>query len=113
MGCRLLVLAALVLVVGTALVPGAAAKGRKHSCRGTKVAVKAGKKTTCLPFAKVFPPPKEIDLQAGRDQAGPEIRPGECGQEGKKRKQIKKPRQSSFRDRGEETAQAKLIEGRP
>ena len=37
MGCRLLVLAALVLVVATALAPGASAKGKKPSCKGTKV----------------------------------------------------------------------------
>jgi len=42
--------------------PGTKASA-KASCKGTKVAVKVGKRRTCQPFAKVFPGPKASDLR--------------------------------------------------
>ncbi len=39
----------------------AEAKGRAVSCKGTKVAVTVGKKTTCQPIAKAIPRPRAID----------------------------------------------------
>ena len=110
MGCRLLVLAALVLVVATALAPGAAAKGKKASCKGTKVAVKAGKKTTCLPFAKVFPPPKELDTRLVHLQQVLKFDPASAVT-GKKRKRVRKL-QSSFRTAAQR-AQTKLLKVAP
>ncbi len=110
MGCRLLVLAALVLVVATALAPGAAAKGKKPSCKGTKVAVKAGKKTTCLPFAKVFPPPQELDTRLVHLQQVLKFDPASAVT-GKKRKRVRKL-QSSFRTAAQR-AQSKLLKVAP
>ena len=110
MGCRLLVLAALVLVVATALAPGAAAKGKKPSCKGTKVAVKAGKKKTCLPFAKVFPPPQELDTRLVHLQQVLKFDPASAVT-GKKRKRVRKL-QSSFRTAAQR-AQSKLLKVAP
>jgi hypothetical protein len=50
----------LVLLVGAPL-GAAATKGKKVTCKGKKVPVTVGKKTSCLPFAKVFPKPKPVD----------------------------------------------------
>lgn len=110
MGCRLLVLAALVLVVATVFAPGAAAKGKKASCKGTKVAVKAGKKTTCLPFAKVFPQPKEIDTRLTYLQQVLKFDPASAVT-GRKRKRVRKL-QSSFRTAAKR-AQTKLLKVAP
>jgi hypothetical protein len=60
-GFWVLLPAALVLVAMMASAPVAAAKGKKVTCKGTKVAVTVGKKTICQPFAKAFPKPKAID----------------------------------------------------
>jgi hypothetical protein len=62
-GRRLLVLSTLVLVVLAAPASPAAAKGKKASCKGGKVAVKVGKGTSCRPFARVFPKPRDLDLR--------------------------------------------------
>jgi hypothetical protein len=47
----------------TVLAPAEDADGKKVRCKGTKVAVKVGRKTTCRPFAKLFPKPKDVDLR--------------------------------------------------
>ncbi len=109
-GCRLPVLAALVLVAATVLAPGAAAKGKKAACKGTKVAVKAGKKTTCQPFAKVFPSPKSIDTRLAYIQQTVKFDPASAVT-GKKRKRVRKL-QSSFRAAAKR-AQAKLLKVAP
>ncbi len=41
----------------------APARSTKASCKGTKVAVKVGRKRSCQPFSKVFPNPKDVDLR--------------------------------------------------
>jgi hypothetical protein len=110
MGCRLLVLAALVLVVGTAVAPGAVAKGKEASCKGTKVAVKAGKRTTCLPFAKVFPQPQAIDTRLSYLQQVLKFDPARAVT-GKKRKRVRKL-QSNFRSAAQR-AQTKLLKVAP
>ncbi len=94
-GCRLLVLASLVLIAATAFAPAASAKGKKASCKGTKVAVKAGKTTACLPFAKVFPPPQAVDTRLAYIQQALKFDPASAVT-GKKRKRVRKL-QSSFR----------------
>jgi hypothetical protein len=110
MGCRLLVLTALVLVVGTALAPAASAKGKKASCKGTKVAVKVGKRTTCAPFAKVFPQPQAIDTRLSYLQQVLKFDPASAVT-GKKRKRVRKL-QSDFRSAAQR-AQAKLLKVAP
>jgi hypothetical protein len=90
-GRRLLVLSALVLVVSTALAPSAAAKGKRTSCKGTQVAVKAGKRTTCRPFAKVFPQPRDLDLRLSYLRQTLEIDPAKLAGGKKKKKRIRPP----------------------
>jgi hypothetical protein len=60
-GC-LLVLTAFLLPM-TDSVSTAAGKGKKVACKGAKVPVTVGKRTTCKPLAKAFPKPKAIDLR--------------------------------------------------
>jgi hypothetical protein len=109
-GCRSLVLAALVLTAAVALAPDAEANGKKASCRGTKVAVKAGTRTTCVPFAKVFPQPKEIDTRLAFIQQVVKFDPASAAN-GKKRKRVRKL-QGSFRAAARR-AQTKLLKVAP
>jgi hypothetical protein len=90
-GCRSLVLAALVLTAALALAPTASAKGKGVSCNGTKVAVKVGKKTTCRPFAKVFPQPRDLDLRLSYLKQSLEIDPAKLAGGKKKKKRIRPP----------------------
>ena len=83
-GCRLLVLAALVLVVLIAPAPDAIAKGKRLNCKGTKVAVKIGKKKSCQPFAKLFPKPKAGDIRLAYLEQALRFDPAK-GTRGKKR----------------------------
>jgi len=92
-----------------AAAPGASAKGKK-ACKGSKVAVKVGKKTTCAPFARLFPPPKAIDTRLSEIKQALKFDPASAAK-GKKRKQIKKA-QSSFRA-ASRRAQAKLLKVAP
>jgi hypothetical protein len=87
-GRLLLVLSALVLVVMAALAPAAAAKGGRVSCKGSKVAVKVGKRTTCQPFAKVFPKPRDVDLRLSYLQQALRLDPAKLAGGKKKRKRI-------------------------
>src|SRR5262249_28029031 len=84
-GCPLLVLAALVLLAAITLAPEAEAKGKKASCKGGKVAIRAGKRTTCAPFAKVFPKPREVDLRLSYLQQALKLDPAKlAGRKGKR-----------------------------
>ena len=56
-----LVAALIVLLASGVLAPAAGAKGKV--CKGKTVAVKVGKRTTCRPFAKLFPPPSSKDIR--------------------------------------------------
>jgi hypothetical protein len=71
-----------------ALAPTAAAKGRKVSCKGTKVAIKVGKRTTCQPFAKVFPKPRDVDLRLTYLQQALRLDPAKLAGGKKKRRGI-------------------------
>jgi len=90
-GCRPLVLAALALTATFALAPTAAAKGKKASCKGTKIAVKVGKRTTCRPFAKVFPQPRDLDLRLSYLKQALQLDPAKLAGGKKKRKRIRPP----------------------
>jgi hypothetical protein len=96
--------------VCTALAPTAVAKGGKARCRGTRVAVKVGKKTTCAPFAKVFPAPREIDTRLTYIQQVLKFDPASVAPP-KKRKRVRKL-QSSFRAAARR-AQTKLLKVAP
>ncbi len=109
-GCRLLVLASLVLVAATALAPAASAKGKKVTCKGNKVAVKVGKKSACLPLAKVLPPPQAIDTRLTYIQQVLKFDPASAVKGGK-RKRVRKL-QSGFRAAAKR-AEKKLLKVAP
>ena len=109
-GCRLLMPAALLLVAMTALAPPAAAKGKKVTCNGSKIAVTIGKKTTCQPFAKQFPKPKAIDLRLSYLQQALKFDTAKTA-DGKKRKRAR-TLQSGFGAAGKR-AQRKLLKVLP
>jgi hypothetical protein len=96
---------ALVLVVAV-LAPAAAAKGKKVACKGAKVAVTVGKKTTCQPFAQVFPKPEAIDPRLAHLQQALKFDPAKAVH-GKKRKRAR-TLQSGFGAAGKR-AQKKLL----
>ncbi len=105
-GCRLLLPAALLLVVLTALAPAAAAKGKKVTCKGAKVPVTIGKKTTCQPMAKVLPKPRAIDLRLAHLEEAMKFDPAKAVR-GKKRKRAR-TLQSGFGAAGKR-AQKKIL----
>ncbi len=65
-----------------------AKKGKQAACKGGKVAVKVGRKTTCQPFAKVFPKPKAIDLRLAYLRQALKLDPAKLVK-GKKRKRAR------------------------
>ena len=60
--CRLLMVLALLALLVAGPVTGTVAKG-KATCKGGKVPVTVGKRTTCQPVAKAFPKPQSVDLR--------------------------------------------------
>lgn len=59
----LIAIVSIVLLAFPCALASASAQSAKASCKGTKVAVKIGKRKTCQPFAKVFPKPQATDLR--------------------------------------------------
>src|SRR5262245_28594736 len=76
----------------------------KRSCKGGKVAVKAGRRNTCVPFAKVFPKPKAVDLRLAYLKQALKLDPSKAFR-GKQRKRAQKkvirllPKALAFFDR--------------
>ena len=67
---RPLVVSALLVLLIAGPVTGAA--GKKVHCKGAKVPVTVGKKTTCKPIGKILPKPTKIDPRLGHLQEAPE-----------------------------------------
>jgi hypothetical protein len=114
MRSRLLI--AIVSIVPLAAVPahawaapitGPAAKSKKATCKGGKVAVKIGKRSACAPFAKVFPKPKAIDLRLAYLRQALKFDPGGKAVNGKRRKRVRSL-QSGFGAAGKR-AQKKIL----
>jgi hypothetical protein len=63
------------------------ARSAKASCKGTKVAIKVGRKKTCQPFSKLFPPPKDVDLRLSYLRQALKLDPAKLAPK-KKRKRI-------------------------
>lgn len=60
---RLLAVSALIALLIAVPITGAAGKDRKVTCKGSKVPVTVGKKTTCKPLETAIPTPKAVDLR--------------------------------------------------
>jgi hypothetical protein len=106
--CRLLVVSALLALLIAGPVTGAA--GKKVHCKGAKVPVTVGKKTTCEPIAKAIPKPKAIDIRLAHLQEVLKFDPAKAVH-GKKRKRAR-TLQSGFGAAGKR-AQKKLLRALP
>ncbi len=101
---RLLVASAFFALLIAGPVTGAA--GKKVHCKGAKVPVTVGKKTTCQPLAKAIPKPKAIDLRLAHLKDVLKFDPARAVH-GKKRKRAR-TLQSGFGAAGKR-AQKKLL----
>lgn len=107
---RLLAVSALLLLLIAGPVSGVAGKGRTVHCKGGKVPVTVGKKTTCQPLAKAIPKPKAIDLRLAHLEDVLKFDPARAVH-GKKRKRAR-TLQSGFGAAGKR-AQKKLLKVLP
>ncbi len=105
---RLLVASAFFALLIAGPVTGAA--GKKVHCKGAKVPVTVGKKTTCEPLAKAIPKPKAIDLRLAHLQEVLKFDPARAVH-GKKRKRAR-TLQSGFGAAGKR-AQKRLLKVLP
>jgi hypothetical protein len=110
MGCRLLVVSALLVLLLDGPLPDATGKSRKVHCRGTKVPVKVGKKTTCRPIGKVLPKPRKVDPRLAHLREALKFDPAKTVH-GKKRKRTR-TLQSGFGAAGKR-AKKKLLKVLP
>ncbi|HEY6551341.1 MAG TPA: hypothetical protein VIY71_09110 [Solirubrobacterales bacterium] len=108
-GCRLLLPATLLLVAMTIFALAAAAKGQKVTCKGNKVPVTVGGKTTCKPLAKAIPKPKAIDIRLAYLQES--LKRGAPKSGGKKKKRFRSL-QSGFGAAGKR-AQRRFLKALP
>jgi hypothetical protein len=95
------------LIVGP--LPDAAGKGTKVHCKGTKVPVTVGKRTTCRPLAQAIPKPKAITPMLAHLQEALTFDVSKAG--GRKAKRFRSP-QSGFGAAGKR-AQKKLLKVLP
>jgi hypothetical protein len=102
----LIAIVSIVLLALACALASASAPSAKKSCKGRTVAVKIGKRSTCQPFAKVFPKPKAIDLRLAYLQRALKYDPAKA-LKGKKRKRAR-TLQSGFGAAGKQ-AQKKIL----
>jgi hypothetical protein len=96
-----------IVLLAVACVPAAASTpSAKKSCKGTKVAVKIGNRSSCQPFAKVFPKPQAVDLRLAYLQRALKYDPAKA-LKGRKRKRAR-TLQSGFGAAGKQ-AQRKVL----
>jgi hypothetical protein len=68
--------------------PEAAGKSRGVHCKGARVPVTVGKRTTCKPLAKAFPKPRAVDLRLADLKQSLKLDPAKTVH-GKKRKRAR------------------------
>jgi hypothetical protein len=106
---RPLVVSALFMLLIVGPLPDAAGKGRTVHCKGTKVPVTVGKRTTCRPLAQAIPNPKAITPMLAHLQEALTFDVSKGG--GRKAKRFRSP-QSGFGAAGKR-AQKKLLKALP
>src|SRR5262249_19294893 len=105
-----LLIATLALLIIAGLAPeGAAAKGGRVVCHGSKVAVTVGKGSTCRPLAKAIPRPQAIDARLGYLQ---EVLRFDVSKLGGRKAKRTRTLQSGFGAAGKR-AEKKLLKGLP